>query len=55
MPSRMFVARMGLKDKLKELARDVPDWGETPNPDEFLEAIEEFIDAKLAERLDDNR
>ncbi len=55
MASRMFRARLALMEKLKEVARDVPDWGETPNPQEFLDAIEEFIDAKLDERSGDNR
>lgn len=55
MASRINRARLALLAKLKEAARDVPDWGETPNPQEFLDAIEEFIDAKLDDRLEDHR
>lgn len=40
--------REELREFLKEAARDIPDWGITPNPDKWLAAFEAFIDAKLA-------
>lgn len=43
--------RENLLERLTEAARDIPDWGVTPNPSEWLDAIEEFIDAKLYEAL----
>lgn len=44
-------ARENLLERLTEASRDIPDWGATPNPRKWLDAIEAFIDAKIHDAL----
>lgn len=44
-------SRVALRFVLEQVSRDVPDWGLLPDPQELMDRLEAFIDAKIQDAL----